>query len=254
LTLLAQLSDPHLVAGPGDTASADALAAAVRAVLRLDPAPDAVLVSGDVTNTADAASYARAAEVLAPLPMPVHVLAGNHDDRAALRAAFPLGAEAAADGDAPYRWTVRCGELRLVGCDTTVPGSDAGRFGAESIAWLSARLAEEPLVPTIVAMHHPPILTGLPALDRIGLPADQREALEDLLARSPQVLRVVAGHVHRASANTLGGCGVVTCASTNIASELDFQAPDMVLANEPPSFLVHALLDSGALITHVQPV
>ena len=74
-----------------------------------------------------------------------------------------------------------------------------------------------PDMPTIVAMHHPPILMGLPWLDEIGLPAEEREALADLLRRSPQVLRVVAGHVHRASANTLGGCGVVTCASTNIA-------------------------------------
>jgi hypothetical protein len=47
---------------------------------------------------------------------------------------------------------------------------------------------------------------------------------------------------------------VVTCASTNIASELDFATDEMVLAREPPSLLVHALLDSGELITHVQPI
>ena len=40
--MLAQLSDPHVDVGPGDTGSAAALAAAVRAVLSLDPAPDAV--------------------------------------------------------------------------------------------------------------------------------------------------------------------------------------------------------------------
>jgi 3',5'-cyclic-AMP phosphodiesterase len=257
LTLLAQLSDPHVVAGPGDTASADALAAAVRAVLRLDPAPDAVLVSGDVTNTADAASYARAAEVLAPLPMPVHVLAGNHDDRAALRAAFPLGAEVAADGDAPYRWTVRCGALRLVGCDTTVPGSDAGRFGAESIAWLSARLAEEPLVPTIVAMHHPPVAIGIAPLDAIGLPDADGASLAGLLAGAPQVRRVVCGHVHRAAAGALGGLGVFTCPSVYMQADLDLSgdaSAEIVLAPGAAAFGVHVLTGDGEIVSHVAPV
>jgi hypothetical protein len=53
---------------------------------------------------------------------------------------------------------------------------------------------------------------------------------------------------------TLGGCGVITCASTNIQAGLDFIATDMVLTTEPPSLLVHALLDSGDLVTHVAPI
>ena len=103
-------------------------------------------------------------------------------------------------------------------------------------------------------MHHPPILVGLPWLDEIGLPAADRTALGDLLtARSPQVKRVIAGHVHRTIADTLGGCGVVTCASTNIASALNFAPDGMELVREPPSILIHALL-GDALVTHVQPI
>jgi 3',5'-cyclic AMP phosphodiesterase CpdA len=139
--------------------------------------------------------------------------------------------------------------VRILVCDTSIPDRDDGSLDLE---WLAAQL--EPDVPTIVAMHHPPLLMGLPWLDRIGLPREQRDGLAGLLRTNPQVLRVVAGHVHRASSNVLGGCSVVTCASTNIASELDFATDEMVLAREPPSLLVHALLDSGELITHVQPI
>ena len=103
-------------------------------------------------------------------------------------------------------------------------------------------------------MHHPPLLTGLAWLDEIGLPAQDRAALGDLLAAAPNVKRVVAGHVHRVIGDTLGGCGVITCASTNIQSGLDFIATEMVLTNDPPSLLVHALLDSGDLVTHVAPI
>src|SRR5512132_2414444 len=87
-TLLAQLSDPHVRVGPGDRGAAHALAAAVEAVLALRTPADAVLVSGDVAEHGTAAEYERARELLALLPMPVHVLPGNHDDRDGLGACF----------------------------------------------------------------------------------------------------------------------------------------------------------------------
>jgi 3',5'-cyclic-AMP phosphodiesterase len=233
-TLLAQLSDPHIRVGPDDQSSAAALAAAVERVLALRPLPDAVLVSGDIANGATAAEYERARELLAPLPMPVHLLAGNHDDPAA------LGATA---------YAVAAGGLRLVVCHTAQPGRDDGRLDVD---WLAARLAEDPATPTIVAMHHPPIRIGLPWLDAIGLAAAERVALAELLARSPQVQRVVCGHVHRAAFGSLGGCGVVTCASTNVQARLEIGGADVALGEEPPSILVHALL-GDELVTHVQP-
>src|SRR4051794_16303682 len=204
-----------------DEASQPALARAVERVRALRPAPVAVLVTGDIANSGSAEEHQRARELLAPLDAPVYTAAGNHD---------LLGTR--------HEYAVEAGGVRVIVCDTSIPGRDEGSL---DVAWLEGQV--EPGVPTIVAMHHPPIAIGLPWLDEIGLPGDQREALEDLLARSPQVLRVVAGHVHRASMATLGGCGVVTCASTNIQAELDFATPEMRLTNEPPSILVHALLD-----------
>src|SRR3954470_22922356 len=78
-SVLVQLSDPHIRVGPDDQGSARALAAAVERVLALADRPDAVLVSGDVADSGAEAEYQRARELLAPLDMPVHLLAGNHD-------------------------------------------------------------------------------------------------------------------------------------------------------------------------------
>lgn len=233
-TLLAQISDPHLrLDGPDDENSGPALSAAVDRVLALDQRPDAVLVTGDIANSGDPREHERARELLAPLPMPVHLVAGNHD----------LFAER-------QRYAVRVGALRLVTCDTSIHGRDDGALDVE---WLAERLEEERGTPTIVAMHHPPILVGLPWLDEIGLPEADRTALAELLARSPQVKRVVAGHVHRTLTGTLGGCAVVTCPSTNIQSRLNFDADGMSLVREPASILIHALV-GDELVTHVQPV
>jgi 3',5'-cyclic-AMP phosphodiesterase len=86
--MLVQLSDPHLREDADDKGAAAALAAAVDAVARLDPKPDAVLLSGDVAEHASDAEYQLARELLSPLDVPVHVLAGNHDDAERLAAAF----------------------------------------------------------------------------------------------------------------------------------------------------------------------
>jgi 3',5'-cyclic AMP phosphodiesterase CpdA len=228
--VLAQLSDPHLRLD--DDASQAALAAAVARVLTLKPLPAAVLVTGDIANSGDPAEHTLADALLAPLPMPVLKLAGNHDLLAA-----------------PLRYVHEAGELRVVVCDTSQPGRDDGALDVE---WLAGQLVDD--VPTVIAMHHPPIAIGLPWLDEIGLPAGDRAALADLLARSPQVKRVVAGHVHRTASAVLGGCGVTTCTSTNIQAALELGAREMALTQEPPSILVHALLPRGEFVTHVHPV
>ena len=231
-TLIAQLSDPHLRLD--EPVSQAALAAAVARVLTLNPLPAAVLVTGDIANSGDPAEHARALELLAPLPMPVHRLAGNHD----------LLPERT-------RYTADAHGVRIIACDTSIPGRDDGTL---EVDWLAERLAEDRETPTL-DRDAPPAAAHRPAVARRDRPyARAARRARRAAGEAPNVRRVVAGHVHRVIADTLGGCGVITCASTNIQSGLDFIATDMVLVNEPPSLLVHALLDSGELVTHVQPI
>lgn len=240
-TLLAHISDPHLRVGPADQGSAAALARAVAAVLALDPLPHAVIVTGDLAEHASAEEYERVRELLAPLPMPVHVLAGNHDDPDTMRQHFPLA------GAGEYRYTVDCGGLRVIGCDTSRRGRDDGELDLD---WLEAQLAAD--APAIVTMHHPPLITGIGGLDEIGLPAAQRAALAALLARAPQVRCVAAGHVHRGAFAVLGGCGVVACPSTNLQAKLQIRSEGYEIGDDPPAMVLHALID-GELVSHVQP-
>jgi Icc protein len=238
MTILAQLSDLHLHSGGDDRGAARALHTAVAALLELRPVPDAVLVSGDLGERGDAAEYALARELLAPLPMPVHVLAGNHDDHEALSEAFGT----------PVRYTADVGELALVACHTPLPGRMEGRLDLE---WLEAELEAARGGPVLIAMHHPPLLTGIPVLDEIGLAPQERSALGDLLTRFPNVRRVVAGHVHRAAFAVLGGCGVVTAPSTNLQARLEIGARAFDFVPEPPGFLLHVEL-GGELVSHLQ--
>jgi 3',5'-cyclic-AMP phosphodiesterase len=191
-------------------------------------------------------------ELLAPSPAPVFVLAGNHDDRDGLREYFALQGPTGSVGE-PFRYTVSIDGLRLVVCDTILPGREEGSLDDERRAWLAEQLAADPTTPTVVAMHHPPLLTGLEALDEIGLPPEDRLALGDLLAANPHVRRVVAGHVHRGAFDVLGGCGVFTCPSTHLQAPLEIGLTDLRLVEEPGGFALHALLD-GTVVSHIQPI
>lgn len=253
MTALAQLSDPHVDVGRGDREAALGLAAAVRALLELEPRPDAVLVSGDLVNDPGAREYERVRELLAPLTMPVYVIAGNHDDRDALREYFALSNGDTGAAGSPFRYAARVGDLRLIGCDSTLDGTDAGAFSLEQRLWLEAELAHDRTTPTIVAIHHPPLLTGLDALDAICLPEHDRLALGEVLAANPQVVRVVAGHVHRGAFATLGGCGVMTCPSTYLQAPLELGMLEVRLVPEPIGYGLHALVD-GELVSHLQPL
>jgi 3',5'-cyclic-AMP phosphodiesterase len=213
------------------------------------PAPDAVLVSGDLAENAADAEYEQVLELLAPLQAPIFVLPGNHDDRSALRRHFGVPG---ADGD-PVQYSADLGPLRLVVVDTTVPGEDPGSLDDERLSWLEAELAAAPDVPTLLAMHHPPLVTGIPAMDEIGLPTSDRRALELVVERHPQVRRIVGGHMHRPITSELAGRAVLAVPSTYMQARLDLLMEELQTVPDPAGFALHVLRD-GELISHVQTV
>jgi 3',5'-cyclic AMP phosphodiesterase CpdA len=244
--VLVQLSDLHVGAEWGGADPVARLAAAVESVRRLPVAPAAVVVTGDLAEHGADAEYELVRELLPP---PVFVLPGNHDDRSALRRAFELPGV----GPEPVQYAADLGPLRLVALDTTVPGEDGGRLGADRLAWLDATLAAEPERPTLLALHHPPIATGMPAFDAIGLPPAHRDALADVVARHAQVHGLVAGHVHRTIVGPLAGRPVLVAPSTYVQARLDLASTAFAWSDDPAGFAVH-VLDDGALVSHVQPV
>jgi hypothetical protein len=103
-------------------------------------------------------------------------------------------------------------------------------------------------------MHHPPIATGIRAMDAIGLDPASRAELDDVLWLAPNLRRVVAGHVHRTILATCGGCPVFTCPSCDVAIALDLSDTlELSVLDEPPALALHLFADGG-LTTHVQPV
>jgi 3',5'-cyclic AMP phosphodiesterase CpdA len=247
-TLLVQLSDLHVGANENGVDPVPHLEAVVEAVRALPNRPDAVLVSGDLTDDGAADGYRTARELLEGLGAPLHVLPGNHDDRARLRAAFGLSGQA----DEPVRYSVDVGGLRLVAFDSNVPGQDPGRYDAERLRWLDAELGAEPGRPTLLALHHPPLATGIEEWDGINLEAGQIPLLAEVVARHPQLRAIVGGHLHRVAASALAGVPVLAAPSTYLQALPDYETEGVELMPHP-GFALHVLRD-GELASQVQSV
>ena len=213
-----QLSDPHIGADWADGDPVAAFAAAVDCVRAMRPQPDAVLVSGDLADHGGDLEYEQVREVLAPLRAPIFALPGNHDDRETLRRHFGLPGT----GAEPVRYSVDLGPLRLVVLDSTLPGEDPGVLDGEQLAWLGSVLDASPEQPTLIAMHHPPLRTGILAWDAIGLADRSRRSLGEVLDGHRQVRGIVAGHLHRTMVGELAGTSVLTVPSTYVQGRLDF--------------------------------
>ncbi len=139
--------------------------------------------------------------------------------------------------------------LRLVALDTVIPGQSGGTLCDERLAWLESALAES-RKPTVVALHHPPFITGIGHMDRIGLDASTK--LEHIVARHPHVERVIAGHLHRPITVRFGGTIASTCPSPAHQVVLDL-APDGAdhFVMEPPAFQLH-WWNGQQLVTHTE--
>lgn len=246
--ILVQLSDHHVGANWGGIDPVARLRAAVAAVRELPDPPDAVLLSGDLTDNAEAAEYEAVREALAPLRAPLFPLPGNHDEREPLREAFGLDGE----GGDRFDYSAELGPLRLVVLDSTVPGRIEGALEAPALAWLDAELAAAPRLPTVLALHHPPLATGIPAWDGINLTAAERAALGKVVARHPQLLAIVAGHLHAGAASALGGVPVLAVPSTYLPIAPRFGVDEVPTSGPGPGgYALHVFRD-GELASHVR--
>lgn len=248
--LVAHLSDTHL-AGPLAGPPAAALRQAVGRVRALTPRPDCVVITGDLADHGAAAEYAQLRDLLAPMDLPVHLVVGNHDDRDAFREAFPDLRPSPLPGGSVCS-AVDYPGLRLLVCDSLRPGRTDGRLGGEQLAWLDAELGRAPDTPAVVCLHHPPIRTGIVAMDRIGL--EDAPDLAAVLGRHRQVVRVLAGHLHRPVTGSVAGTIVSVAPSTHRQVYLNLR-PDApgAFVDEPAAFLLHQL-DGGDCVTHLAPV
>ncbi len=259
--IIAQITDFHCPGEdgrrpPGFDPAAD-LAHAIAAVNALDPQPDVVIATGDLTDLNTAEEYAHVARLLQDLKAPVMAIPGNHDDKAPLvEALSPIARTGPASPFVNHAEIIsddRFGPLKIVLLDSQAPKTVGGVMCADRLAWLRSELTRDLEMPTVIAMHHPPLLTGIVEFDGYGF--EGLEAFRTLMDDSPQVDLIMCGHIHRALVGRAGRAPVVVSPSVTYAYPLEMR-PGIKLARkpEPPAFTLHIRTGPRDWTSHVQPL
>ena len=249
--IIAQITDMHVMAaGQKAFGRVDVnanLAATLRRLGAHDPRPDLVLVTGDMTFDGAVGEYEALAEIMAGCDIPFHVMPGNHDNRARIRAAFP-DHDYLPDG-AFLHYAIEKFPLRIVALDTLNPDAVDGQLCQDRLDWLSARLAEAPDRATLIAMHHPPIDIGIGWLASTRF--EGRDALRDIVAEHRQIVGVICGHVHRCVQAQWANTVVHAGASTAYQFPLDLKpGAERGWIAEPAAYSLHRWQAETGLVSH----
>ncbi|MGN7976742.1 phosphodiesterase [Microbacterium sp. 22195] len=248
------LSDPHFVAGgarhSGGADSDGNLAHTLETIRRVDQHPSAIVVTGDLTDFGEPDAYRRIRAAIEPvaaeLGCPIVWVAGNHDERPALRA--ELLDEPASEEPVTGVWDLD--GLRLIALDTSVPGWHHGDIDAAQRDWLAGVLAEPAPHGTLLALHHPPLPAHVPLFDILEL--QHQDELADVI-RGTDVRGILAGHLHYSCSGMFAGVPVSVASSTCYTMNLGRPAAEVNGMDAAQAFqLVHVRPD---VITHtVVPV
>jgi len=258
--LIAQMTDIHVGFAPeeGDNElNVTRFKATLGRLIEGPNRPDLLVLTGDITDHGDADSFRRAIEILRTCPIPILPMVGNHDSRKGLLGAFSQVAPAEG-GFVHYVVEAPLG-LRIICLDTLEEGRHGGAFCEVRASWLAARLAEAPGRPTLIFMHHPPVVAGIDWMD----PAPDEAwiiRLRAVLEGQSQVLAIHCGHLHRQISTRFAGIplGVTPSVAPLVAMDLtpiDQNLPDdrELITTEPPTYAIHRW-DGEALVSHYERV
>ena len=130
--------------------------------------------------------------------------------------------------------------LHLIALDTVVPRQSHGALGPAQLAWLAGQLGQCRDEPVLLFMHHPPLPTGIEAMDACSL-LEGGDELAALVRAHGRVQGILCGHLHRPVQMQFGGASLHVAPSVSHQIALDLR-PGAALHAQLGTDLHHCLL------------
>ena len=219
------LTDLHIMSSEEEhlkgQRTSDKLRRVIALIGNMEVRPDFFILSGDLANSGEEAEYRtlnRLLDELREFGVPLILGLGNHDRRVPFRQVV-LG-EKGADETQPYYHGAMFAGLRVIMLDSTVPGAVHGELDAPQLCWLEAELHKPAPLGNLIAIHHPPVLSTVEALN------EHRMRNPDALAQTiagHNVHAVLSGHIHHAHVASFGGTMSISAPATAYLLDPGFQ-------------------------------
>lgn len=242
-----QLTDLHLVGHNGTLGGVDPLK---RLHLCLEDIrthhgdAEFCVLTGDLADRGNLEAYDALHGALETLPMPCHLMLGNHDNRDTFARCFP---ETPRDSNGYIQSSTRQGGADFLFLDTNETQTHSGSYGKDKLIWLQDRLAASQNRPVYLFMHHPFFDIGIPSLDQIKL--KNPDALGAVLQQAGNIKHIFMGHVHRPISGSWHSIPFSTLPALHRQVPFDLQTTDHVPANDdPPAYGVIFINDEQTTV------
>jgi len=244
-----QITDTHLVPEKGDMHGVnpyERLSACVEDIRKNHADAELCVITGDLAHKGEIGAYEDLSEILKRLPIPYHLMVGNHDARENLLSVFP---ETATDRHGFIQSSVDLAAGRLIFVDTVSKGQKFGGFCERRAEWLTAQLKDSRERAVYLFLHHPPFDIGIPKVDCMRL-LQGEELFADTIAPFRNIRHLFFGHVHRPTAGSWIGIPFSSFRGTAHQVALTFEETEhLVRSHEPPAYGV-IMLNPKSTVVH----
>lgn len=252
--LIAQITDLHI--GTGNDIGAEEnyhrLLAVFETLKKFHRKPDLIIATGDITEVGSVPAYKLYKQMMEEAGLEILPCLGNHDVTENFQKVF--GKTYINEDHCQY--SVDLGDLWLVVTDTHDETIHGGAFCEKRMDFLDRAIREADGRPVLVAMHHPPFVTGIDWMGARDYDEPWLVQIRQVIKRYPNVRKIICGHIHRVMDRPFAGSSCIVSAAT--AAQVHLELAEItsseadgrpLIVDEPPGFALH-WWDGREFVTH----
>ena len=167
--------------------------------------PDALIVTGDISNDGSIESYNNAFNEFSSLKIPVLCIPGNHDIKENLISCLPKNTSSRLQ--IVSNWV-------FIGLDTSLKSNPSGFLNSSELSKLKARIEEHHKKNIIICLHHQPVLINSKWIDEIGL--ENKKEFFEVIKKYKNIKGIFFGHIHQEFNSNINHIGIYGTPSTCI--------------------------------------
>jgi len=197
---------------------------------------DLLLVTGDLVQNASQASYQRIFQALKNYSTPTVCLPGNHDDT-------DLMLKIIADKQVNCNKQSLFKSWHIICLNSKKPNANGGYLASSELTYLANALEKEPLLNTLIAVHHHPIPTESIWMDTMTI--ENSDELFAILKNHPQVKAISCGHIHQEIQSKKDNILIFGTPST--CFQFKPLSESYAVDDDKPGYRVFSLLSDGSV-------